>query len=152
MSRLVQQGESGWRVPIHCTNRYCFSLLNSSSFVLCVVVIFCRQNTITRCNELHNKSSAVAEMGDRGHNRYGPKRGGVCPFRGSWDPVSTMWPGSRPARTPSFILIRPTVWPQYTNVIDRPTGQDRETDRQTTVLWHRANRFTTARPKTCPNV
>ena len=27
---------------------------------------------------------------------------------------------------PSFILIHPTVWPQYTNVIDR-TGQDRET-------------------------
>jgi len=29
---------------------------------------------------------------------------------------------------PSFILIRQTVWPQYTNVTDR-TGQDR-TDRQ----------------------
>ena len=25
-----------------------------------------------------NKSSAVAEMGDRGHNRHGPKRGGVA--------------------------------------------------------------------------
>ena len=32
----------------------------------------------------HNKSSAVAEMGDRGHNRHGPKGGGVlCPFRGA---------------------------------------------------------------------
>ena len=31
----------------------------------------------------HNKSSAVAEIGDRGHNRHGPKRGGLlCPFRG----------------------------------------------------------------------
>jgi len=31
----------------------------------------------------YNKSSAVAEMGDRGHNRHGPKRGGpLCPFRG----------------------------------------------------------------------
>jgi len=32
-----------------------------------------------------HKSSAVAEMGDRGHNRHGPKRrGGVlCPFRGA---------------------------------------------------------------------
>ena len=32
-----------------------------------------------------NKSSAVAEMGDRGHNRHWPKRGeGVlCPFRGA---------------------------------------------------------------------
>jgi len=26
---------------------------------------------------------------------------------------------------PSFILIHPTVWPQYTNVTDRQTGQDR---------------------------
>jgi len=27
------------------------------------------------------KSSAVAEMGDHGHNRYAPKRGGCCaPF------------------------------------------------------------------------
>ena len=31
------------------------------------------------------------------------------------------------ADLPSFILIHPTVWPQYTNVTDR---QDRETDRQ----------------------
>jgi len=31
-----------------------------------------------------HKSSAVAEMGDRGHSRHGPKRGGrlLCPFRG----------------------------------------------------------------------
>ena len=29
------------------------------------------------------KSSAVAEMGDCGHNRHGPKRGGCCaPFAG----------------------------------------------------------------------
>jgi len=37
-----------------------------------------------------NKSSAVAKMGDRGHNRHGPKRGagGCCaPFAKSWDPV-----------------------------------------------------------------
>ena len=36
-----------------------------------------------------NKSSAVAEMGNRGHSRHGPKkRGGCCaPFAGSWDPV-----------------------------------------------------------------
>jgi len=32
---------------------------------------------------------------------------------------------------PSFILIHPTVWPQYTNVTVRQTGQDRQTDRQT---------------------
>ena len=36
-----------------------------------------------------NKSSAVAEMGDRGHNRHGPKtRGLLCTFReGSWIPI-----------------------------------------------------------------
>jgi len=32
---------------------------------------------------MHQKSSAVAEMGDRGHNRHGPKREGVEPFRGA---------------------------------------------------------------------
>jgi len=36
---------------------------------------------------------------------------------------------------PSFILIRPTIWPQYTNVTD------------TTVQKHRVNRFTNGRPK-----
>ena len=60
-------------------------------------------------------------------NRYGPKLGGVPLWvRGS--PSNTMWPGSRPTCVPSFILIRPTVWPQWTNVTDR---QDRQTDRRT---------------------
>ena len=36
-----------------------------------------------------------------------------------------MWPGPRHTCMPSFILIRPTVWPQCTNVTDR-------TDRQRT--------------------
>jgi len=36
-----------------------------------------------------------------------------------------MWPEPRDTRIPSFILIRPTVWPQYTDVTDR-TGQDRQ--------------------------
>jgi len=72
-----------------------------------------------------NKSSAVAEMGDRGHNRHRPKRGGRC----AGFPPNTMWPGLRPTCMPSFILIHPTVWPQCTNVIDRQdrTGQDRQT-------------------------
>jgi len=38
----------------------------------------------------------------------------------------------RPTCVPSFILIRPTVWPQYTNVTER-IGQTGQTDRQTTV-------------------
>jgi len=43
---------------------------------------------------------------------------------------------------PSFILIRPTVWPQCNNVTDR-TGQDR-----TAVQQHRANCFTNGCSKT----
>ena len=38
----------------------------------------CIENNIRR---VYNKSSAVAEMGDRGHNRHGPKGGGCyAPF------------------------------------------------------------------------
>ena len=37
---------------------------------------------------INNKSSAVAEMGDRGHNRHQPKSGGAVPFfRESWVPM-----------------------------------------------------------------
>ena len=44
-----------------------------------------------------NKNSAVAEMGDRGHNRHGPKRRGLlCPFRGgAGSPSNTMSPRLR---------------------------------------------------------
>jgi len=46
---------------------------------------------------INDKSLAVAEMGDRGHNRHGPKRGGLlCPFHGGAGfPFSTMWLGPR---------------------------------------------------------
>jgi len=38
-----------------------------------------------------------------------------------------MWPRPRPTCTPSFILIHPTAWPQYTNLTDRQTDrQDRQ--------------------------
>jgi len=70
----------------------------------------------------------------------GRKLGGVsAPFlgRGIWirarfgewelGPHLTVWPGPRPACVPSFILIHPTVWPQYNNVTDRQ--EDRQTDR-----------------------
>ena len=40
--------------------------------------------------KMANKSSAVAEMGDYGHIRHGPKRGGLlCPFRGTAGPRLT---------------------------------------------------------------
>jgi len=34
-----------------------------------------------------------------------------------------MWTGPRPTSVPIGVLIHPTVWPQYTNVADRETGQ-----------------------------
>jgi len=52
-----------------------------------------------------------------------------------------MWPGPRPTCTPSFVLIRPTVWPQCTNVTDRQTdrqtGQDRTVQR--CIVWNAHN-------------
>jgi len=70
-----------------------------------------------------------------GRNGYGPKIGcWLCPFEGegAGSPSNTMWPGPRHTCLPSFILIRQTVWPQYTNVTDRQTGQDRQTERRQT--------------------
>ena len=51
--------------------------------VILSFVIFAVLDVCWRMLSLY-KSSAVAEMSDRGHNRHGPKRGGgrLCPFRG----------------------------------------------------------------------
>ena len=50
-----------------------------------------------------------------------------APFRGAESPSNTMWPGMRPTSLPSFILIHPAFWPQYTNyVTDRTCRQDRQ--------------------------
>jgi len=53
------------------------------------------------------KSSAVAEMGDRGHSRHGPKVGGGCAnfAGGSGSPSNIMWPGLRSPSVPSGIFI-----------------------------------------------
>ena len=71
-----------------------------------------------------DKSSAVAEMGDRlATIDVGRKLVDVVPlWGGAGSSSNTMWPGSRPTCIPSVIVIHPTVWPQYTNVTDR---QDR---------------------------
>jgi len=78
-----------------------------------------------------NKSSAVAGMGDGlATIDMGRKPGAdVPPFRESWVPSNTTWPGPRPTFIPSRTSIHPTVWPQYTNVTDRQTQTDRQ-DRQ----------------------
>jgi len=46
--------------------------------------------------------------------------------KGAGSPSNTMWPGPRSTSVPSGILIHPTIWPHYTNVTDRQTGQDRQ--------------------------
>ena len=67
---------------------------------------------------------------------------------GAGSPSNTMWPGPRPATIPSGILTHATVWPQYTNVTDRQTGQTDMTDTQgsdsieLTVLQAVAQNFT----------
>ena len=78
-----------------------------------------RHNALKHASQLvvctiTNNSSAVAEMGDRGHNRHGPKRAGLlCPFRGgAGSPSNTMWPGPRSTSVPSGVFIHPAVWPQ----------------------------------------
>ena len=57
-------------------------------------------------------------------------RGEGCDFLGGvGTPSNTMWPGPRPSLVQSGIVIQSTVWPQYTNVTDRQTGQrNRQTD------------------------
>jgi len=52
--------------------------------------VWCAVDIVTKKIDLTNKSSAVAEMGDRSHNIHRPKRGWGCcvPFcRGSWVPA-----------------------------------------------------------------
>ena len=64
---------------------------------------------------LQNKSSAVAEMGDRARTKWPEKwRRGCCvPFRGgAGSPSNTVSHGQRPSPVPSGILIHPTVWSQ----------------------------------------
>ena len=69
------------------------------------------------------KSSALAEMGDRGHNRYRPKREGLlCPFRGgrgAWSPSNTMWPGPTSRERP--IRVK---WPMSDVLIFRRKNSD----------------------------
>ena len=68
----------------------------------------------------------------RGCARFGARQLDPCTS-------NTMWPGPRSTSMSSFILIDPTVWPQYTNVTERQTGNGRIV---------RGNRFTNGRPKT----
>jgi len=64
-----------------------------------------------------NKCSAVAEMGDRLATTDMDRKlgwGGCAPFKRSWIPCNTMWPGPRPTSISSGVLIYLAVWPQQT--------------------------------------
>ena len=59
---------------------------------------------------------------------------GLCPF-GDWElgpHLTQCGHGPSPTCMPSFILIRPTVWPECTNVTDR-TGQTGQTDQSDSI-------------------
>jgi len=57
--------------------------------------------------------SSIAEMGDRGHNGHGPKRGGAVPIsRSAGNPSNTMWNASMSNSVPRGLFIHPAVWPQ----------------------------------------
>jgi len=77
-----------------------------------------------------NKSSGVAEMGERlATIDMTRKVGGAAALLsvgGTGSPSNTMSPGPRPTTVPSDILIHPTVWSQYTNVIDRQNRQEND--------------------------
>ena len=105
-----------------------------------------RSSYLTQCGQGRGLppcqvSSSSWSIQPFGHNRHGPRitwtlakpapvnfeTGGrlPCPFPwGELGPHLTMWPTC----VPSFILIHPTIWPQYTKVMDRQTDrQDRQT-------------------------
>ena len=64
-----------------CTKDY----WNPTTIVEIIIVGSC--GILLRHSTYLYKSSAVAEMGDRGHNRHGPKRWGLlCPFRAELKP------------------------------------------------------------------
>jgi len=62
--------------------------------------------------QLKNKCSAVAEMGDRLATIDISRKVGAVPLSGS--PCHTMSPGPWPTYVRSGILINPAIWPQQT--------------------------------------
>ena len=62
----------------------------------------------------YKQELSSSEMGDRGHNRHGPKKGAAAvPLsRIAGNPSNTKWPGPRSTSLPSGVFIHPAVWPQ----------------------------------------
>jgi len=79
----------------------------------------------------------------------GRKLGALSSFeeRGCWFSINNV-ARARPTCTPSFILIRPTVWPQYSNVTDRQAHRQHRQDRQTNnFVAAKGERFYKRSPK-----
>jgi len=66
---------------------HCFKNAPQSAKLVCSARYIDEIISVTEVTRV--KSSAVAEMGDHGHNRHGQKREGGCcaPIAESWDPV-----------------------------------------------------------------
>jgi len=79
------------------------------------------------CTKWHLDPSSRLATTDMGRKLA---EGRLCPFFGGGvgSPSNTVLPVPSSTSTPSFILIHPTVWPQYTNVTDStdncPIAQD----------------------------
>ena len=120
--------------PIHTTlMRFPFVLsIRSGEAQATPGNILAKRTDLTSRDE-NNNSSAVAEMGDRLATTDMDRKvkAAVPPFWGAESPSNTMWPGPRPTCMPGFIMMHPTVWPQYAIVTDREDRTDRQRDRET---------------------
>jgi len=94
----------------HC---YC----HNTGHILCICIYLYEYSHVAVGHTKKNKSSAVAEMGDRlAIIHMSQKLGVAVPLsRGQLDPPSnTMPPRPMTISTPSGILIYPAIWPQHT--------------------------------------
>ena len=123
-SHNIEHEKENWRTKTNTSKikkcNKCTSISNLPISSMSVVVRtsysspYQSYNCVQITNGLGDKNSGVAEMGDRGHNRHGPKREGaaVSVSRRAGTPSNTMWPGPRSASVPSGVFIHPAVWPQ----------------------------------------
>jgi len=69
--------------------------------------------------DVRQELSSIVGIGDRGHNRHGPKKGegaAVPLSRRAETPSNTMWPEPRSTSVPSGVFMHPAVWPQYIGI------------------------------------
>ena len=98
---------------------------------------FCHETRPRPCKAETETFSRPSTFQPFGHNRHGPKIGGGCAFffGGAGSPPNNVACAEAYQSTtiPSFMLIHPTVWPQYTNVTDKTDRHTGQTQRS--VAW-----------------